>query len=262
VVPRWDGDAETALAHLDDAVGATGGRPPRLLRAAARAGRARLLAAAGDEAAAVAALDPDDGRRAPVEAVVSARLQLAGGDPAAAVRTLAPLLPGGPGEPPELPLAIEACLVDAVASQELADHVAAVRSMRLALDLAAPEGYRRVFVEGGPPVRMLLADHLHWDSAHHLLVGSLLERLRTATPPEGRAGGGRAADPAPLVVPLSEREQVVLRYLSSRLSAGEIADELYVSLNTVKTHIKSIYRKLDTNRRWDAVKRARQLQLL
>jgi LuxR family maltose regulon positive regulatory protein len=50
--------------------------------------------------------------------------------------------------------------------------------------------------------------------------------------------------------------------LSSRLSAGEIADELYVSLNTVKTHIKSIYRKLDTNRRWDAVKRARQLQLL
>jgi len=67
---------------------------------------------------------------------------------------------------------------------------------------------------------------------------------------------------ATLVVPLSEREQVVLRYLSSRLSAGEIADELYVSLNTVKTHIKSIYRKLDTNRRWDAVKRARQLQLL
>jgi LuxR family transcriptional regulator, maltose regulon positive regulatory protein len=63
-------------------------------------------------------------------------------------------------------------------------------------------------------------------------------------------------------LPLSEREQVVLRHLSSRLSAGEIADELYVSVNTVKTHIKSIYRKLDTNRRWDAVKRARQLRLL
>jgi LuxR family maltose regulon positive regulatory protein len=254
------GDAETALARLDDAVGATAGRLPRLLRAAARAGRAKLLAALGDEAPA-AALDPDDGRRAPVEAVVSARLQLAGGDPAAAVRTLAPLLPGGPGEPPELPLAIEACLVDAMASQELADHAAAVRSMRLALDLAAAEGYRRVFVEGGTPVRVLLADHLHWDSTHHRLVGSLLERLRTATPPAGRAGG-RALAPPPLVVPLSEREQVVLRYLSSRLSAGEIADELYVSLNTVKTHIKSIYRKLDTNRRWDAVKRARQLQLL
>jgi LuxR family maltose regulon positive regulatory protein len=255
------GDPETALARLDDAVGATGGRPPGLLRAAAEAGRAKLLAAAGDEVAA-AALDPDDHRRAPVEALVSARFQLARGDPAAAVRTLAPLLPGGPGEPPRLPLAIEACLVDAVASHELADHGAAVRSLRLALDLAAPEGYRRVFVEGGMPVRMLLADHLHQDSTHHLLVGSLLERLRSAAPPEGRAAPASTARPAQLVVPLSEREQVVLRYLSSRLSAGEIADELYVSVNTVKTHIKSIYRKLDTNRRWDAVKRARQLQLL
>lgn len=140
--------------------------------------------------------------------------------------------------------------------------MAAVRSMRLALDLAAPEGYRRAFAEGGTPVRMLLADQLHWDSTHHLLIGSLLERLRMTYRPDGGAAPAKAAAPAALVVPLSEREQVVLRYLSSRLSAGEIADELYVSVNTVKTHIKSIYRKLGTNRRWDAVKRARQLQLL
>jgi LuxR family transcriptional regulator, maltose regulon positive regulatory protein len=255
------GDAEAALARLDGALKATGGRPPRLLRAAARAGRAKLLAATGDEAAAWAALGPGDGPRPPVEALVAARLQLARGDPAAAGLTVAGLLPGGPGEAPELPLAIEACLVDAVAHQELADHVSAVRSLRRALDLAAPEGYLRAFVEGGTAVRVLLADHLHWDSTHQLLADSLLERLRTAAGPGGPAGG-RAAAPAPLVVPLSEREQVVLRYLSSRLSAGEIADELYVSLNTVKTHIKSIYRKLDTNRRWDAVRRARQLQLL
>jgi LuxR family maltose regulon positive regulatory protein len=193
--------------------------------------------------------------------VVSARLQLAGGDPAAAARTLAPLLAGGPGPTaPELPLAIEAHLLDALAGQELADRAAAVRSLRSALDLAAPEGYRRVFVEGGMPVRVLLTDHLHWDSTHHQLVASLLERLRAVAGADQPRGRPEAA--GPLVVPLSEREQVVLRYLSSRLSAGEIADELYVSLNTVKTHIKSIYRKLDTNRRWDAVKRARQLQLL
>jgi LuxR family maltose regulon positive regulatory protein len=264
-VPRWTGDAEAALAHLDGALAATGGRPPRLLRAAARAARAKLLAAAGQEEAAAAALGPGDGRRPPVETVVAARLQLAGGDPAGAMAAVAPLLRAGAGEPPpELPLVIEAWLVDAVANLELADHVAAVRSLRRALDLAAPEGYRRPFVEGGTPVRVLLADHLHWDSTHQLLVGSLLERLRAVAPPDGPAGwppARRLAGPA-LVVPLSEREQVVLRYLSSRLSAGEIADELYVSLNTVKTHIKSIYRKLDTNRRWDAVKRARQLQLL
>ncbi|HSO55530.1 MAG TPA: LuxR C-terminal-related transcriptional regulator, partial [Actinomycetes bacterium] len=183
------------------------------------------------------------------------------GDPAAAVRTLAPVLDDEPGEPaPEPPLVIEAHLLRAVADQELGDHTAAVGRLRRALDLAAPEGYRRVFVEGGAPVRPLLSDYLHWDSTHHSLVGALLERLRAAEP--AGPAGGRPAAPAALVVPLSEREQVVLRYLASRLSAGEIADELYVSLNTVKTHIKSIYRKLDTNRRWDAVKRARQLQLL
>jgi LuxR family maltose regulon positive regulatory protein len=255
-------DTAAALARLDGALRATRGRPPRLLRAAARAARAKLLAAAGDEEAALAALGRDIGRRAPVEVVVAARLQLAGGDPAAALHTLAPLMAGTPGGPdPELPLAIEACLLDALANQELADHAAAARSLRRALDLAAPEGYLRVFVEAGAPARALLADHLHWYATHHLLVGSLLERLRTAAGPAGAPGGRPAGAPA-LVVPLSEREQVVLRYLSSRLSAGEIADELYISLNTVKTHIKSIYRKLDTNRRWDAVKRARQLQLL
>ena len=256
------GDAAAALGRLDGAVAATGGRPPRLLAAAARAARAKLLAATGDEDAALAELDRTDASPAPVEALVLARLQVATGDPAAAGRTLAPLLADEPGQPaPELPLAIAAHLTDALANQELADHAAAARAMRRALDLAVPEDYRRVFVEGGAPVRVLLADHLHRDTTHHLLVGSLLERLRTEA---GRAASpaGRSAAAGPLVVPLSEREQVVLRYLSSRLSAGEIAEELYVSLNTVKTHIKSIYRKLDTNRRWDAVKRARQLQLL
>jgi LuxR family transcriptional regulator, maltose regulon positive regulatory protein len=254
--------AEAALRHLDRSVAATGGRPPRLLAAAARAARARLLAAAGDEEAALAALGPGDRQRPPAESLVLARLRLARGDPAAAVRTLAPLLAGEPGGAVLGPAqAIEAHLLEAVANQELADHAAAVAELGRALDLAAPEGYRRAFVEGGTPVRVLLADHLHWDSAHHRMVGVLLERLRAAAPATPPAGG-RPRAPAALVVPLSEREQVVLRYLSSRLSAGEIADELYVSLNTVKTHIKSIYRKLDTNRRWDAVKRARQLQLL
>jgi LuxR family maltose regulon positive regulatory protein len=121
-----------------------------------------------------------------------------------------------------------------------------------------------VFVEGGAPVRALLADHLHRGTAHRALAEEMLEgMLSQATGPIASVGGGRAPPTFPVLVEsLSEREQVVLRYLSSRLSAGEIADELYVSLNTVKTHIKSIYRKLDTNRRWDAVKRARQLQLL
>ena len=209
----------------------------------------------------MAALDEDADGREPVEAVGLARLQLARGEPAAAVATVAPLLAGAPAGPPaaQPSLAIQASLVDAAATPELGDHDAAARSLRRALDLAGPEGFRRAFVEGGTPVRALLVDHLHRESSHRPLADTLLSRLRDST---GATSSPGAAAAAALVEPLSEREQVVLRYLPSTLSAGEIADELFVSLNTVKTHIKSIYRKLDTNRRWDAVKRARQLQLL
>ncbi|MGH9258921.1 MAG: response regulator transcription factor, partial [Acidimicrobiales bacterium] len=65
-----------------------------------------------------------------------------------------------------------------------------------------------------------------------------------------------------LVETLSDRELSVLRYLPSRLSNREIGAELFVSLNTVKSHLKTIYRKLDVERRDEAVRRARQLGLI
>jgi LuxR family maltose regulon positive regulatory protein len=255
-------DQAEALARLDAAVAAVGDRPPRLLAGGARAARAQLLAAAGDDIAAMATLDEEAAGREPVEAVSLARLQLARGEPAAAMATVAPLLAAAPGRPAadQPSLAIQASLVDAAATQELGDHDAAARALRRALDLAGPEGFRRAFVEGGTPVRALLVDHLHRESSHRALADTLLARLRDTA--GATASPGPAAAAAALIEPLSEREQVVLRYLPSTLSAGEIADELFVSLNTVKTHIRSIYRKLDTNRRWDTVRRARQLQLL
>ncbi|SBW21255.1 hypothetical protein FDG2_1954 [Candidatus Protofrankia californiensis] len=64
------------------------------------------------------------------------------------------------------------------------------------------------------------------------------------------------------VEPLSGREQTVLSYLPTMLTTAEIASEMFVSVNTVKTHLKSIYRKLDVARRRDAVRRARALHLL
>ena len=76
----------------------------------------------------------------------------------------------------------------------------------------------------------------------------------------------RAAAPktaATLVVePLTEREQEVLRHLSDMLNAPEIASEMNITVNTVKTHLKNIYRKLATARRGEAVRRARQLELI
>jgi len=66
----------------------------------------------------------------------------------------------------------------------------------------------------------------------------------------------------PLVVPLSDREQAILRYLPTMMSNQEIAGELYVSVNTVKTHLKAIYRTLDAADRPHAVERGRQLGLM
>jgi LuxR family maltose regulon positive regulatory protein len=68
--------------------------------------------------------------------------------------------------------------------------------------------------------------------------------------------------PLGLLEPLSEREQAVLRLLPTLLSYPEIAGELFVSVNTVKTHVKTIYRKLDVTSRRDAVTRARELRLI
>ncbi|MET7921130.1 LuxR C-terminal-related transcriptional regulator, partial [Streptomyces avermitilis] len=68
--------------------------------------------------------------------------------------------------------------------------------------------------------------------------------------------------PAPVVEELSGREREVLQRLAELMSTEEIAADLYVSVNTVKTHLKSVYRKLAVNRRHDAVRRARELRLL
>jgi LuxR family maltose regulon positive regulatory protein len=258
-------DAVDGLARLRAALAVVAGwRLPRLLADAVRPAEARLLLAAGDETGVAGLLGGGDaGERPFAEAVVLARLQLARGDPAAAAGILAPLH-GGQAPAPGTATLIEAWLLDAVAHRRLADHTAAAESLERALALAAPEGYPRMFVEGGAPVRALLADHLHHGTAHRALVEALLEGLRShVTGPLASVGGGGSPSTLPVLVEsLSEREHVVLRYLPSMLSAGEIAAELYVSVNTVKTHIKSIYRKLDANRRWDAVRRARQLHLL
>ena len=62
--------------------------------------------------------------------------------------------------------------------------------------------------------------------------------------------------------PLTERERVVLEYLPSMMSNAEIAQQMLISVNTVKTHLKAVYRKLGVERRRDAVVRARQLEML
>jgi LuxR family maltose regulon positive regulatory protein len=126
--------------------------------------------------------------------------------------------------------------------------------MEGALARAEPEGIRRPFLSAGRGVRELLADHLRKSVSHRWFASELLRNL------DG-ADGARVL-PAELLEPLSGRESEVLRFLPTMMSNADIASELFVSVNTVKTHVKSIYRKLDVTRRQDAVRRARQLHLL
>ncbi|MEH1011778.1 LuxR C-terminal-related transcriptional regulator [Micromonospora sp. CPCC 206060] len=202
-------------------------------------------------------------------AVVLARVELCAGNPDAAGR----VLPDWDGPTAgRLPVAVraEAGLLDALLAQQSGDPRRAARLLERALDLAEPDGLRRFLVRGVPPVRDLLVAHLDTGTAHWPTLTELLDHgdrpqaTGTGAAAAGpvRLGGGTAGGPAPLGEPLTERELTILRYLQSVLSNVEIASELSVSVNTVKTHVRNIYRKLDATRRRDAVRRARELHLL
>jgi LuxR family maltose regulon positive regulatory protein len=146
---------------------------------------------------------------------------------------------------------VEVLVLQALADQLRGEVETALVPLARALALAEPEGYVRVFVDEGAPMATLLA-------AASGIAPRYVQRLRAAF-------GKVAAKPSPkqaLVEPLSERELDVLRLLASELSGPQIARELIVSLNTVRTHTKSIYAKLAVNTRRAAVRRAEELDLL
>jgi LuxR family transcriptional regulator, maltose regulon positive regulatory protein len=150
---------------------------------------------------------------------------------------------------------IQIAVLQAVASERAGLEDAARTWIERALELAEPEKVRRPFLDAGPAVEVLLRRAIRAGSAHRWLAGTLLAVL------DGRDRNGGSA-PHELLEPLSSKERVVLRYLPTLMSNQEIAGELFVSVNTIKTHLKSIYRKLDTSNRREAVRRARELRLI
>jgi LuxR family transcriptional regulator, maltose regulon positive regulatory protein len=184
-------------------------------------------------------------------AVVIAQFQLADGEADGARETVAPWS----GNVEETPEGVQARVVEALALDAASDAEGAAAALERALDLAEPAGLRWALMQFGRPLQPLLARQLRRGTAHRALVGELLESL------DGSDGRSRAKAPL-MVEPLSPREQAVLRYLPTMMSNQEIASELFVSVNTVKTHLKAIYRKLDVADRREAVRRARMLELL
>ncbi len=215
---------------------------PRVLMAAGEVEQARATLAGALEGA------PDS-----VALLVrQASFELRDGEPALARASLARAHAEQRQRPhPHPAVLLEAWLLQALADRAAGDPQAASDALDRALALAEREPFRDAFLLNGPEVRELLELQARDGTAHPALLEVLLDGVG-----QGPASGATLAEP------LTEREQRILRYLPTMLTNAEIGAEVFVSLNTVKTHLRSIYRKLDANGRADAVERARRLGLL
>ncbi|WP_171169671.1 LuxR C-terminal-related transcriptional regulator [Streptomyces sp. I05A-00742] len=234
------GHSEAALAALPRHPAAVHGQWPAGRLALTRSA---VALARGDHEAAVASVH-DIRADGPAPLVALARAHLAAGRSARAARLLARV-----DRSPRL------TLPDRVTVQLARAHLALLADDRptarylvgQALNTARPERLRRPFLEAGPWLHHLM------DSAD----GTAPTRSRDAW----LAPGENAGPPVP-VQPLSGREREVLVCVQRMMSADEIAAELGLSVNTVKTHLRSVYRKLCVSRRRDAVERGRELRIL
>jgi LuxR family transcriptional regulator, maltose regulon positive regulatory protein len=179
-------------------------------------------------------------------------LRLAQDDPDAAIAALAPVLDGSAPVPWPGWLA-QPFLLAAIARDALGDPAAAGRALECALDLAEPDGVLLWFLLH--PAPGLLERHAGQRTAHASLIADILSLLADRAP-------APAAGPPPPLEALSNSEIRVLRYLPTNLPASQIASELDVTHNTVRTHVRHLYAKLGTNSRAEAVTRARALGLL
>jgi LuxR family maltose regulon positive regulatory protein len=182
-----------------------------------------------------------------------AALRLAQQNPQEAIAALAPVLDGSAPTVWSGWL-VQAFLLVAIARDAIGDEDAAGRALERALDCAEPDGTLLWFLLH--PVPVLLERHARQRTAHAALIADILSLLagRKLVPP--------SAGPQPPLEALSDSEIRVLRYLPTNLTGPEIARELYVSRNTVGTHIRHLYEKLGTHSRADTVTRARTLGLL
>jgi LuxR family transcriptional regulator, maltose regulon positive regulatory protein len=238
--------------------------------------RARLLLAQGDIDAAAQwtaerALSADDEPSYAKEPayLVLARVLVAQEQPIQALALLGRLHASATGQD-RIGSVIEIQALRALALRAGGDETGAVATLTEALTLAQPQGYVRVFVDEGPPMAALLGTLLAAQRTEPTSVGDVpVDYLGLLVRAFAQDGAGDAADMAPsrahvpgLVIPLSERELEVLRLLAAGEQNQEIADQLYLALNTVKKHVTHILEKLGAANRTEAAARARQLGLL
>jgi LuxR family maltose regulon positive regulatory protein len=225
-----------------------------------------LRLACGDLAGAHKHLESWDGTEAlpAPAAVLQGSLLLAEGRPGLAAAVVAPHL-ADPEETTSRTYRASAGLISALAAPGLGHREQAIRGLDVALEVAEEEDLRRCFTAAGHPVRALMESVAPMMLSYPPVVAALTATLSPAAADEPERLRRTPAGTVPagsLIQPLTSRELTVLRYLQGTLSHVEIADLLYISVNTVKTHVKNIYSKLGTSRRRDAIQRGHELQLL
>ena len=247
-----DGRAAAAVQIIARA--RSGWSPPAWLEQELSLAESRAHVIAGNILAALAAAERS-GDHSQEAAVAAAHAWMAAGNRNNTRRALVPVL-AIENQAPER-VRLQAWLVDAQLSYGSGDPARGHRSLASALRLAQREQLRLPFaLERGWIEPVLRRDPVLAD-AHRRLLGPAQRLARLPAPP---ALPDQA--PTPAVEPLTEREREVLRHVAHLLDTTEIASEMYISVNTVKSHIKSILRKLAATRRSDAVRRARELQLI
>ncbi len=269
------GDAAGALEAIGEA-GQAGLSPQVItLLNPVPAQRARLQLAQGEVAAAARwaqqrGLGPDDepGYPREPEYLVLARVLLAQDRPGAALAVLERLHAAAVSQD-RAGSVIEIQALQALALAAAGEETAAVDALAGALTLACPQGYVRVFADEGPPMAALLgalvaAQRAEQAAARGVPLGCLARVLgafgeKPATPGAGR---GAAAVVPGLVEQLTARELEVLALLAAGAPNPRIAEQLVVSLDTVKKHVSHLLGKLGAANRTEAVTRARQLGLI
>jgi LuxR family maltose regulon positive regulatory protein len=179
--------------------------------------------------------------------LLAARLRLATGDRAGTRE----LLEAMADRMSTTRMTIEHDLLTALATADT-ERRRADDALHHALALAQPAGFERTLVAEGPALWRLLESL----PAHGRIADYIAEILETA---DLVSLGPATVTQQGMVDPLSERELTVLRYLASRLTCAEIARELYLSVNTVRSHVKAVYRKLGVHSRSAAVARGHAL---
>jgi LuxR family transcriptional regulator, maltose regulon positive regulatory protein len=241
------GDPMGALSDLRLTTARLAGNTPPALTDRLAHVEAELLCRVGDIEQAKQVLAGLHGPPTAASARSLARLSLSAADPATAEQALAPF----PNDGATVRGQVEGAILRSIIAAPH-DHATALSQLDSALLAAAPLGMRRPFLIHAAALRELLNARIEAGTAAAAFAVDLMRRM----------SGQNSRPPATLAEPLTDREQQVLRYLASTLSNAEIASELYLSINTVKTHQRMIYRKLGADGRRDAVRRAKELRLL